>query len=84
VQALSNLKTYANFGIVLFIVWSLISWLVGMNFSLEGKQYWLLKSAPVFTDRLVTGKSRVAYLSIVISSWSIVPPKPARYSTGPY
>jgi ABC-2 type transport system permease protein len=60
---------YANVGISLFIGWSLLSRLAGMSFSLEGKQYWLLKSAPVSTLRLVAGKYLVAYLPTLILCW---------------
>ena len=42
-QVLTNLMLYANVGISLFVGWSLLSRLAGMSFSLEGKQYWLLK-----------------------------------------
>ena len=62
----TNLMLYANVGISLFIGWSLLSRLAGMSFSLEGKQYWLLKSAPVSTMRLVAGKYLVAYLPTLV------------------
>lgn len=68
-EVLSNLMLYANVGISLFISWSLLSRLAGMSFSLEGKQYWLLKTAPVSTRRLVTGKYLVAYLPTLSLSW---------------
>jgi ABC-2 type transport system permease protein len=68
-EVLSNLMLYANVGISLFIGWSLLSRLAGMSFSLEGKQYWLLKTAPVSTRRLVAGKYLVAYLPTLILCW---------------
>jgi ABC-2 type transport system permease protein len=68
-EILSNLMLYANVGISLFIGWSLLSRLAGMSFSLEGKQYWLLKSAPVSTLHLVVGKFLVAYLPTLVLSW---------------
>ena len=61
---------YANAGISLFISWPLLSRLAMMSFSLEGKQYWLLKSAPVTTARLVTGKYLVAYIPTLILCWA--------------
>jgi ABC-2 type transport system permease protein len=71
-QVLTNLMLYANVGISLFIGWSLLSRLAGMSFSLEGKQYWLLKSAPVSTPRLITGKYLVAYLPTLTLCWSFL------------
>ena len=71
-EVLTILMLYANVGISLFIGWSLLSRLAGMSFSLEGKQYWLLKSAPVSTTRLITGKYLVAYLPTLILCWGFL------------
>jgi len=71
-QVLTNLMLYANVGISLFVGWSLLSRLAGMSFSLEGKQYWLLKSAPLSTPRLITGKYLVAYLPTLILCWTFL------------
>jgi ABC-2 type transport system permease protein len=71
-DVLSNLMLYANVGISMFISWSLLSRLAGMSFSLEGKQYWLLKSAPVSSLRLVSGKYLVAYLPTLALSWTFL------------
>ena len=71
-QVLTNLMLYANVGISLFISWSLLSRLAGMSFSLEGKQYWLLKSAPVSTIRLITGKYLVAFLPTLFLCWTFL------------
>jgi ABC-2 type transport system permease protein len=68
-EVLTNLMLYANVGISLFVGWSLLSRLAGMSFSLEGKQYWLLKTAPVSSLRLVTGKYLVAYLPTLSLCW---------------
>jgi len=68
-ELLADLTLYANVGISLFISWSLLSRLAGMSFSLEGKQYWLLKSAPVSSARLIAGKFLVAYLPTLVLSW---------------
>jgi ABC-2 type transport system permease protein len=68
-EVLNNILVYANVGISLFIGWSLLSRLAGMSFSLEGKQYWLLKTAPVSTRRLVAGKFLVAYLPTLALCW---------------
>jgi ABC-2 type transport system permease protein len=71
-QILTNLMLYANVGISLFVSWSLLSRLAGMSFSLEGKGYWLLKSAPVSTLRLITGKYLVAYLPTLALCWTFL------------
>jgi ABC-2 type transport system permease protein len=71
-EVLTILMLYANVGISLFIGWGLLSRLAGMSFSLEGKQYWLLKSAPVSTTRLITGKYLVAYLPTLILCWAFL------------
>ncbi len=71
-EVLTILMLYANVGISLFIGWGLLSRLAGMSFSLEGKQYWLLKSAPVSTTRLITGKYLVAYLPTLILCWGFL------------
>jgi len=68
-EVLNNISLYANVGISLFIGWSLLSRLAGMSFSLEGKGYWLLKTAPVSTRRLVAGKYLVAYLPTLGLCW---------------
>ncbi|GAF98798.1 unnamed protein product, partial [marine sediment metagenome] len=68
-EVLTNLMLYANVGISIFVGWSLLSRLAGMSFSLEGKQYWLLKTAPVSSLRLVTGKYLVAYLPTLSLCW---------------
>lgn len=71
-EVLANLMVYANVGISLFVGWSLLSRLAGMSFSLEGKQYWLLKSSPVSSLRLVSGKYLVAYLPTLILCWTFL------------
>ena len=71
-EVLSNLMLYANVGISLFVGWSLLSRLAGMSFSLEGKQYWLLKTAPVSSLRLVAGKYLVAYFPTLILCWTFL------------
>lgn len=61
-DALQNVMVYANVGIALFVGWSLLSRLATMGFSQEGKHYWLLKSAPVSTGKLLAAKYLVAFL----------------------
>lgn len=60
--ALENLMVYASVGLSIFVGWSLLSRLALMSFSQEGRQYWLLKSAPISAKRLLVAKYLVAYL----------------------
>ncbi len=53
---------YGNVGMSLFVGWMLLSRLAGMGFSMEGKNYWMLKVSPVRSSQLLTAKFLVAYL----------------------
>lgn len=53
---------YGNVGMSLFVGWMLLQRLAGMGFSMEGKNYWMLKVAPVRSSQLLTAKFLVAYL----------------------
>jgi ABC-2 type transport system permease protein len=59
------LLTYGNVGMSLFVGWWLLARLAGMAFSAEGKNYWMIKSAPVRASQLLTAKFLVAYLPTV-------------------
>jgi ABC-2 type transport system permease protein len=61
-SALSNVLLYADVGLALFLGWMLVNNLAGSGFSMEGKNYWLLKAAPLNTRTLIAGKFLVAYL----------------------
>jgi ABC-2 type transport system permease protein len=61
-RIIQSAMVYSNVGISLFIGWSLISRLGMIGFSQEGKNYWMLKTAPVGALRLLAGKFIVAYL----------------------
>jgi ABC-2 type transport system permease protein len=65
-ELLSNLMVYANVGISMFVGISLVSRLAGVGFSQEGKQFWLLKSAPVSTRHMLIAKYLVAYLPTLV------------------
>ena len=52
----TNLFVYINVGISLFVGWMLLSRLGGMSFSQEGKNYWMLKAAPVSVAQLMIGQ----------------------------
>jgi len=61
-QLIGTAMLYSNIGISLLVGWSLISRLGMMGFSQEGKNYWMLKTAPVGAVRLLLAKLLVAYL----------------------
>ncbi len=69
---MTSLRTalgYGNLAIALFIGWSLLTRLAGMGFSQEGKNYWLLKGAPIRPSQLLTAKFLVAYLPAAAMGW---------------
>jgi hypothetical protein len=53
---------YGNIGMSLFVGWMLLSRLAAMGFSHEGRNYWMLKAAPVRTWQLLASKFLVAYI----------------------
>jgi len=57
-----SLLAYGNVGMSLFVGWWLLGRLSGMAFSSEGRNYWMLKAAPVRAGHLLTAKFVVAYL----------------------
>jgi ABC-2 type transport system permease protein len=57
-----NLLSFGNVLLALFIGWMLVQRLGGMGFSQEGKNYWMLKSAPLNARQLLGAKYLVAYL----------------------
>ena len=71
-EVINNILIYANVGIALFVSWFLISRLAMMGFSQEGKSYWILKSAPVSTGRLLGAKFLVAYIPSLLLGWGFL------------
>lgn len=63
--AFENLSVYFTVGIALLVSWMLVGRLGGMGFSQEGKNYWLLKTAPLSTRTLIIAKFLVAYLPVI-------------------
>jgi ABC-2 type transport system permease protein len=59
---LQSLSLYTSVGLALFVSWMLLGRLAGMGFSQEGKNYWLIKTAPVSESQLILSKFLVAYL----------------------
>jgi hypothetical protein len=66
VELLMNVRVYASVGLSLFVGWMLLGRLAGMGFAQEGRSYWLMKTAPVRTFKLIAAKYLVAYMPTVI------------------
>jgi len=71
-QLLENAYIYGNVGIALFVSWILLSRLAMMGFSQEGSNYWMLKSAPIGSSRLLLSKFLVAFLPAVALGWGFL------------
>jgi ABC-2 type transport system permease protein len=71
-QIMRNVIVYANVGLSLFVGWSLLSRLALMGFSQEGKNYWILKTAPVNTRRLLLAKFLVAFIPALVLGWGFL------------
>jgi hypothetical protein len=65
-NSLRLLYTYGNVGMSLFVGWWLLSRLSGMAFSSEGKNYWMMKAAPVRAGHLLVAKFLVAYCPTLV------------------
>jgi len=61
-QSFDTALAYSSVGMSLFVGWMILSRLAGMGFSQEGRNYWLLKAAPVRARHLLAAKFLVAYL----------------------
>ena len=60
---------YADVALALFLGWMLAARLAGLGFSHEGKNFWLLKTAPISSRQLLTAKFLTGYLpSLVVCS----------------
>ena len=69
VSSLNGVMVYADVALALFLGWMLAARLAGLGFSHEGKNYWMLKAAPISTRQLLTAKFLTGYLpSLLICS----------------
>ena len=69
-QSLDNLLAFGSIGVASFVGFSLLIGVGMMSFSQEGKQYWVLKTAPLSTARLLAAKYLVAYVPTLVLSWA--------------
>lgn len=65
-EAMRNLPLYMSVALAMFVSWMLVSRLAGMGFSQEGKNYWLLKTAPLSPNQLLVAKFLVAFLPSLV------------------
>ena len=68
-EIMQNLMIYGNVAISLFVSWSLLSRLAALAFSLEGKNYWMIKIAPISTLRLLGAKYLAAFFPTLTLGW---------------
>jgi ABC-2 type transport system permease protein len=62
IQAGNSLFGYADVALTLFLGWMLVSNLAGFAFSREGKNFWILKAAPINARRLLAAKFLIGYI----------------------
>ncbi len=60
---------YGSMVIGLFVGWVFIARLALVAFSMEGRSYWILKTAPVSAGKQLAAKFLMAYLPTLILSW---------------
>jgi len=61
-SSLNSLMVFGDVALALFLGWMLVANLAGVSFTQEGKNYWMLKAAPISTRQLLTAKFLVGYL----------------------
>jgi len=60
---------YGSMVIGLFVGWCLVARLALVAFSMEGRGYWILKTAPVSADKLLTAKFLMAFIPSLVLGW---------------
>ncbi|MEJ2599855.1 MAG: hypothetical protein P8Z00_16090 [Anaerolineales bacterium] len=68
-EILRNINLYGNVALSLFVGWMLVARLGMTAFSMEGKNYWILKSAPISVGQMITSKFLMAYLPSLALGW---------------
>jgi hypothetical protein len=61
-ESMRTVLHFSNIGLSVLVGWMLLGRLASMGFSAEGKNYWILKAAPLSARQLLTAKFLVAYL----------------------
>jgi ABC-2 type transport system permease protein len=60
---------YGSMLVSLFVGWGLLSRLALISFSMEGRSYWILKTAPVSAGKQLAAKFLIAYLPSLALAW---------------
>ena len=69
ITGVNGVMVYADVALALFLGWMLAARLAGLGFSQEGKNYWMLKAAPISPRQLLTAKFLTGYLpSLLVCS----------------
>jgi ABC-2 type transport system permease protein len=66
---LPSAMVYGSMVIGLFVGWGMLSRLALMAFSMEGRRYWMLKTAPVSAGKLLIGKFLMAFIPSLVLAW---------------
>jgi ABC-2 type transport system permease protein len=69
IDLLRSAMPYGSMAISVLVGYCLVSNLTQNSFSLEGKTYWILKTSPIITGKLLVAKFLFAYLPAVVLSW---------------
>jgi len=65
----SLILAYGNIAISLFVGYAILYRLALISFSVEGKSFWIIKTAPVSAGRQLAAKFLTAYLPALIVTW---------------
>ena len=68
-EKLPNMAQYINVGVTFLVSWMLLSNLATSSFSREGRNYWLLRAAPLKPNQVIMGKFVVSYLPGLAIGW---------------
>jgi ABC-2 type transport system permease protein len=68
-EILRSAMVYGSMVIGLFIGWIMVSRLALVAFSMEGRSYWIIKTAPISAGKLLTAKFLMAYIPSLILGW---------------
>jgi len=68
----ANARVYMSVALSLFAGWSLMLNLAIGAFSREGKNYWMIKTAPIGVTALMTAKYLMVFIPSVIMDWLLM------------
>jgi ABC-2 type transport system permease protein len=60
---------YGSMVIGLFVGWGMVSRLALVAYSMEGRGYWILKTAPLSAHKLLTAKFLMAFIPSLVLGW---------------